>query len=68
MRYLADDGEIFDYEELCIEHEGYLNELENKIADIEVFLKEKKAENPERSKAMYRRVIREWLLWENRAS
>ena len=66
MRYIADgDGEIFETAEQCEAHERALMELDNKLGDIEVFLEETKKDNPDRSKAMYRRVIREFKIWEH---
>ena len=64
MKYITQDDTVFTDREEAEEHEARLTEIAERHDEIERFLKETCKDKTDRSHKFYRRVIREWLVWQ----
>lgn len=63
MKYMTDDDNIFMNEQDAVAHQEKLDEIKGFDGKIENFLDEQDPQRSDRSRQMYRRVIKEWLIW-----
>lgn len=63
MRFITDDDSVFGSKEEADAHQEKLDRIRGFDGTIEKFLAEQNPEKADRSKQMYRRVVKEWLVW-----
>ena len=60
MRYVSDDGEVFDSERECLAHENKMAQLADRLNDVDAFLDDNIASG--RKRVEVRRWLRAWEM------